>query len=147
MASVASTVVATSSRGKAMVAPLGVAGAVLAGAAYLALADPSQGGWYPACPFHAVTGWWCPGCGMTRAAGALVRGHIGAAVSYNLLAIVVVPMALYGWLSWMGRAAGRPRLPALTRLPPAVWTVGVVVAVSFAVLRNLPWEPFTHLAP
>ena len=28
--------------------------------------DPAEGG-YPACPLYTLTGYWCPGCGLTRA--------------------------------------------------------------------------------
>ena len=40
----------------------------------------------PGCPFHALTGVPCPGCGTTRAALALARGDVAAAFGWNPLA-------------------------------------------------------------
>src|SRR5687768_7002451 len=54
---------------------LGVAGA----AAYVSVVDPHQPGHYPACPFLAVTGLFCPGCGGLRCAHALAHGDVPAA--------------------------------------------------------------------
>lgn len=39
----------------------------------------------PGCTFRKLTGISCPGCGGTRAAGALLRGDIWGAFQYNLL--------------------------------------------------------------
>lgn len=39
----------------------------------------------PGCTFRRLTGISCPGCGGTRAAGALLRGDIWGACRYNLL--------------------------------------------------------------
>ena len=48
------------------------------------------------CPFRAVTGLMCPGCGMTHALDALVRGDVRSAVQYNVLSISLVPaLAVY----------------------------------------------------
>jgi len=39
------------------------------------------------CPFHAITGLVCPGCGMTRAMICLGQLKPGAAIGYNLFSI------------------------------------------------------------
>ena len=39
----------------------------------------------PGCWFRRLTGLSCPGCGGTRAAGALLRGDVLAAFRYNML--------------------------------------------------------------
>jgi hypothetical protein len=90
----------------------------------------------PPCLFHALTGWNCPGCGTTRALRQLLHGNFLAALQYNPLAILVLPV-LGVWL------VGHDRL---TRKP--VWlglAVGVVVA--FGIARNLPIPAFNVLNP
>ena len=39
------------------------------------------------CPFHAITGLACPGCGMTRAMISLGQLKFGAAVGYNFFSM------------------------------------------------------------
>ena len=91
------------------------------------------------CPFHAVTGWWCPGCGMTRATYEMVTGHPLSALGDNLLwplAVVVIGWAA-AWLS--------PRAPRPTRVPIGVWFGLVLLTLVFGALRNVP--AFAALAP
>ena len=107
--------------------------------------DPNvAGNPFPPCLFHTVTGLFCPGCGLTRAAHALVHLDFARALEMNALAIVSAPIVAllvarhYGWLP-DGLAE---RLRPFTTL--TFWITAVVV---FGVLRNLPWAPFSWLAP
>ena len=64
---------------------------IIVAAAGLLAMDPVRGGILPGCPFHALTGLYCPGCGSCRALHQLLSGHVGAAISYNLLTILALP--------------------------------------------------------
>ena len=122
---------AAAPRSAASVAAVAAAG--LAGLVYVGLRDPARGGFLP-CPFHAITGLWCPGCGMTRALHHLVRGDMAAAFSANLLLPLVVVIVGWAWLAWAW-----PRVPRITRVVPAqVWTWLIAAAAVYGVLRNLP---------
>jgi hypothetical protein len=55
---------------------------------------------YPACPFHALTGWLCPGCGSTRALSALLHGEWLRAFAFNPLLALLPPVF---WLLWRYR--------------------------------------------
>ena len=133
------------SGGSALTGPVAVAAACVCGAGVLARHDPESTGWYPGCPFHALTGWWCPGCGLTRAAARLVRGDLAGALATNALLPLVLLAVGIGWLSWVQTSRGRPA-PALARRWRPAWTVWVGVTVAlFTVGRNL--GPFTALAP
>jgi len=96
----------------------------------------------PTCPLHEWTGLFCPSCGATRAVYHLLRGELLAACSANALAVLAIT----------GAALARPWLaPRLRRLGPrargAALLAAAVVAVVFAILRNLHASPFTWLAP
>ena len=50
------------------------------------------------CPFHAITGLPCPGCGMTRAMISLGQLKLEAAMEYNLFSTpLLILMVLYVW--------------------------------------------------
>ena len=122
-----------------------LAGAPAAGCAYIAVADPnSSSSLYPQCPFKAMTGWDCPGCGITRAIHALLTGHPVRALDHNVLVVTAAVLALVWFgVGWVRRRQGRP--PLQLRHPTA-WAVALgVVVLAFWVLRNIPWGPFRWL--
>ena len=125
---------ATSARRVRLVGSLG-AGAVVAGAlTFIGLTDPHQpGSLFPPCPFHALTGWLCPGCGGLRMTYDLLHGNVGAAVVDNVFLLVGLPV-LVAWVL-LRRKRGVP-----------VWTLPAVLVlavstVSWTVVRNLPGFP------
>jgi hypothetical protein len=92
--------------------------------------------WFPHCMLHSWTGLYCPGCGSARAFVAICHGDWLAALRLNPFTVVVVPVVGVLW------ATGR-----LERLRPVwIWTL-LALVVAFGVLRNLPWYPWTLLAP
>jgi Protein of unknown function (DUF2752) len=72
------------------------------------------------CPFRALTGYPCPGCGMTRAFSALAHGEPLRAILYNPLSPILFVAAI---LVWMSAAATILNLhgirAALARLRPS----------------------------
>jgi len=87
-----------------------VATLAAAGIASAAIAAWNPGDTGPGlCPFRAITGLDCPLCGSTRAIAQLLDGHLLAALDHNaLLVLVVVPLAVVGWVRWAAAAwAGR----------------------------------------
>ena len=99
---------------------------------------------FPRCMFQAFTGLFCIGCGMTRALHALVHGDLVGALSMNPLGILTLPLipliiaASNGWKPrWL-----RPLLGVV--MEPKFW---LVVLPVYWIARNLPWFPFTLLAP
>jgi hypothetical protein len=108
---------------------------------YLAAVDPRQPGSYPTCPFHAITGLWCPGCGSLRAMHDVLHGRLVEALGYNALLMVVLPVAVIAGVRVAFNRTQSRGLPAWA----APWAL-VVLAV-WTVVRNLPYAPFTILAP
>jgi len=121
--------------------------ALAAGAGFWVLRhyDPnSAGSPFPPCSFLAVTGYYCIGCGLTRALHALAHGDVATAFSMNPLAMVMLAVAplVLGWaLGWRPRAL-QPLITLLTK--PAFW---LTLLPAYWIARNLPWVPFTWLAP
>lgn len=44
------------------------------------------------CVFYKLTGWQCPGCGMTRAVVEIYKGNYEKAMQYNMLSLTVLPL-------------------------------------------------------
>jgi hypothetical protein len=126
----------------AWLAPLAVFGCAVAAVGYVAANDPTDAQRDPVgpCLFRTLTGLDCPGCGGTRMVWYLLRGNLPEAARHHLVALLLVPFVVYGYVAWAASRVFGTRIP---------WTPGrrfwLTVAVGwavFAVLRNLPWEPF-----
>lgn len=115
-----------------LLAALGAAGA---GVLY---ASPPRQSWYlPACPIHAATGFFCPGCGAARSLYALLHGHLAEAMDANLLVVALLPaLAALGVLLFAD--AVRDNRVRDLRLPSWAAFGLVAVVTLFTILRNLP---------
>lgn len=119
-----------------------------AGFAALALLERQVFSYGPPCVLHRLTGWNCPGCGGTRAFFALVHGDPVQSLRYNPLTLIILTSVLV----WLVRVGLRFVFPADRLLRPfsissrSLWIAAGLV-ILFGVLRNLPWWPFTLLAP
>lgn len=126
-----------------MVGPLAVGLGGVAAAVLLHFVDPRQPGNYPTCPFLALTGYQCPGCGSMRASASVTDLDLGAAFGFNPLLPVAAVVLLVTFVLWTRRSwRGEPRTSAVR--PWVVWTL-LAVVLAFWVLRNLP--QFSWLAP
>ncbi len=123
--------------------PLVLVGAAAVAVTVVALVDPSEPGHYPTCPFLALTGLYCPGCGSLRAVHALAHGQVLTAAGFNVLSLASLPLLAVIWLRWTRRTwTGAARAQPL----PAVWLWALaVLVVVFGVVRNLPFG--ASLAP
>jgi hypothetical protein len=125
---------------------VGSLGIVATGSAVLFLFDPSTSDFYPPCPFRALTGFYCPGCGTTRALHALLHGHLGEAFGLNPLMVLMLPFLAYSLLSYATFRVGWGHLPGTSTSPLWGWLAFWVILVYW-ILRNIPFYPFSLLAP
>lgn len=121
---------------------LGALGAV--GAVVVHLVDPNEPGFYPTCPWLALTGTYCPGCGTTRALHALTHLDVLAAAQMNILLLAVLPFLAFAYLRWVYRSFRPSDRPPARLHPFWVWALPGVILV-FWLVRNLPFGAF--LAP
>lgn len=131
---------AGSSRRRGVLSFAATTAAAVAAVSTVALVSPEEPGHYPTCPFLAVTGWFCPGCGSLRAVHALAHGDLATAWDRNPLAVVLLPLVLVAWVAWGLRLAGR-RAWHPTRIRAGwIWAL-LVVVLAYWIARNLPgWD-------
>lgn len=112
----------------------------------LRLFNPATAGLFPPCPFRAVTGLNCPGCGTSRGLHQLLNGHPVVAFDLNPLMVLALPFMAYVFVSYALIALRGRGLPKVFIPSPLIWVIFWVI-ISFWVLRNIPLYPFTLLAP
>ena len=119
---------------------------MISGLVFVREINPTNSNLLPVCPLYSATGLACPGCGGTRGMHALLNGDVLTALDYNLMLVFFVPLIVYGLFALFlygvrGRGLGIPRFA-----PHAIW-IFLILMLLFSVLRNLPFYPFTVLAP
>lgn len=134
-----------SSNTERFIAASGVA-AMLGGIGFVTYFDPSKANFFPVCPLYTLTGFACPGCGLTRGFHALFQGDILTALDFNALIPVWVLIFGYVLVSLVLtaiRGKGLPMWPTSSRF---LWAF-MVMLLLFGVVRNIPVWPFTILFP
>lgn len=106
--------------------------------------DPLQYALFPPCPFHYTTGLHCPGCGSQRSLHALLHGDVLGALQHNFLLLLLFFIGLYKiYLLLSKKTNSSANILYATRTP---WIV-LFLVLGFWILRNIPFEPFSYLAP
>jgi hypothetical protein len=115
--------------------------ALVAGAVYLYIFEPGKSGFFPGCPFRALTGFTCPGCGSTRGLHRLLHGDVVGAFEFNPLLILALPFLFYVLLRYTNAARGGRPLNWNQLNPRYAWVL-LGVIFSFWIFRNTPFYPF-----
>lgn len=108
--------------------------------------DPAKSDLFPACMLLSMTGFACPGCGLTRGFHELFHGRLIPALDFNLLIPVWAFIFGYLWISLLMLAVRGRSLPMWMKDPKFLWAF-MVVLLTFGVLRNIPVWPLTILFP
>lgn len=107
---------------------------------------PTEYSFYPKCVLFQLTGLHCPGCGGTRALHHLINGRFSDACKMNVLTTLFLPILILVLVwQWIFLDRSKPFL-TLIASPRVQCLIGMSV-IAFGVARNLPWPPFSWLAP
>jgi len=120
--------------------------AMAAGSVIVAYFEPVTAGFFPVCPLYSLTGFACPGCGLTRGFHALFHGDVLTALDFNALIPVWTAIFGYVFVSLALLAVRGKGLPMWPTWPRFLWTFMIVLLV-FGVVRNIPIYPFSILFP
>lgn len=114
---------------------------IIAGSICLFILEPGKSALLPVCPFRALTGFTCPGCGSTRGMHQLLHGNIGAAFEFNPLLLLSLPFLLYALLRYSHRVMTGQPVEHNKLAPKYIYTIFGVV-LFFWIFRNTPLYPF-----
>ncbi len=139
---------AATERRRASTVAVGAAGALWLGAAgWLERNNATASALPVGCPFKALTGLDCPGCGSTRSLGALTQLDIGAAFDQNVFVPFALVFVVASFVVWTNAVWRRPTPDSsrrsaafaatdLVRRADVIIALGVLLVV-FTVVRNL----------
>ena len=100
--------------------------------ALTATVSPERAGHYPICPFRAITGYACPGCGSLRTLHDLAHGQFTVALTHNAMLVTMLPFATVAWLRTVIGRTGTVATPRWLNC------AAMAVLVVWTVVRNLP---------
>ena len=84
-----------------------------------------------------VTGYKCPGCGMTHAIAEITKGNIKRAVEYNPLSVSVLPvMCVY--LIYRAYRYVKDKSDEFKKWEVALLVIVLLITVGYGILRNIP---------
>lgn len=89
------------------------------------------------CLFHLLTGWYCPGCGGTRAVKYLLQGKLYLSFQYHPIvlytaAAVIIKLTEAGAVRVLKKSGGVPKLGSLL-----LYGAVAVVAVNWVIKNYL----------
>lgn len=96
------------------------------------------------CPIKLLTGKYCPGCGITRMAVALIHFDLKTAFQSNMFIMLLLPFAI-AWGAYKGYKYIKFGTAPLTRAETIGVTAAVLASIAFAVLRNM--DAFSFMQP
>lgn len=86
------------------------------------------------CIFYEITGFKCPGCGITRCLFSLLNGNIIKALYYNsLVAILIWPFLVYEGINLYRYVVGKSKL----KISNVLEYILLVVVIVFGIVRNI----------
>ena len=121
--------------------------AVSAGALLYFFYDARYVAFLPRCPFYFFTGLYCPGCGSQRAVSSLLHGEMLSALKFNILLIAFLPILAYSATVSVLNGFNKKQLETPVFYSPLFVKIVLIAVLAFALLRNIPFLPFTLLAP
>lgn len=111
------------------------------------LFNPSQASFYLPCPLYYATDLYCAGCGSQRALHHLMHFEIGKAFGYNPFLVLSIPLLIYAvgvqYINFVWDTKFRVKL----FYSNTFIIIYFGLAILYSVLRNIPLEPFSFLAP
>jgi len=87
------------------------------------------------CMSNKIFGINCPGCGMTRAAVAMMQLNFIEAINYNAFSIILLPILFIGAISMIWESIFK-KPTFVYKIPVAFWVILFSTFIIYGVVRN-----------
>ena len=109
--------------------------------------NPASHSIFIPCPFKFATGYNCPGCGSQRAVHQLLHGDLLKAFGLNPLLILSLPLIFYGLGAAIWNFIFDTKLRVKLFYSNLFIYIFFGIVLLFWIVRNIPYPPFSYLAP
>lgn len=117
------------------------------GIVFLYFNTPGKSNLLPRCVFYSLTKLYCPGCGSTRVVYSLIHGDIFTALRCNILTVLFIPLLAYSFIAFCVNTYSQRQVLKQIIYNPLAAKIIVIAVIAFWILRNIPFVPFSYLAP
>ena len=94
-------------------------------------------GFYIPCIFHEITGYKCPGCGITHLVFSLLKLNIHEAFISNPLVFIYMPFIIiyFVYLDYLYIYDKKDKI--IKKIPNFVWIILIIITLIYGILRNV----------
>ena len=89
------------------------------------------------CVFREITGFKCPGCGITHLFLALLRFDFKEAFLCNPLVFILLPFFIFYFIYLDYAYIVDKKDNLVTKIPKAFWIILLLITILFGILRNI----------
>lgn len=100
---------------------------------------------YIPCIFKQITGFYCPGCGITRCILSILNLEFYRAFRYNPLVFLMIPFLFIYIIYNLYLYITNNEDNFIKKIPRYIWYILLFITIVFGILRNI--EMFSFLAP
>ncbi len=108
--------------------------------------NPNEVDFMLKCPLYSTTGVYCPGCGSQRALHHLLHGNLIKAAHNNILFLIGLLSAIYHYIIPSINKHFNKSFKSIFNKNKNLLFI-LILIILFWILRNIPYYPFTILAP
>ena len=87
------------------------------------------------CIFHELTGFLCPGCGITRCIISILHGNLYEAFRYNAFVFIGLPFFIFIYINNLFNLLTNKGKKIV--VPEKVLIILVIVLIAFGIVRNI----------
>ncbi len=94
-------------------------------------------GFYIPCVFYEITGYKCPGCGITHLVFDLLNFKIIDAFHENPLVFIYLPFIIAYYIYMIYLYIHDKKDKVLVKIPNYVWGILIAITIAFGIIRNI----------